>query len=103
LKTLEDIIFLITFIFVWFVFLRYAREIEGIGQVVALDNDKDVSRIFHHKKKSLVHIVLQFYSIGLDFRTQKRALPYVVKAAYIVTIGPHFVSGQLLVTDFLSV
>ncbi|KAH1238488.1 putative tRNA (guanine(26)-N(2))-dimethyltransferase 1 [Glycine max] len=45
---------------------RYAREIEGIGQVVALDNDKD------------------------------RALPYVVKAAYIVTIGPHFVSGQLL-------
>lgn len=26
--------------------LRYAREVEGIGQVVALDNDKGASRVF---------------------------------------------------------
>lgn len=26
--------------------LRYAREVEGIGQVVAVDNDQGVSRVF---------------------------------------------------------
>lgn len=30
--------------------LRYAREVEGIGQVVALDNDKGASSLFHYIK-----------------------------------------------------
>lgn len=38
--------------------LRYAREVEGIGQVVALDNDKGASMVILSSD-----FILQFYNM----------------------------------------
>lgn len=46
--------------------LRYAREVEGIGHVVALDNDKGASRIFHYIESKVLYNVYQFFSIDLE-------------------------------------
>lgn len=46
--------------------LRYAREIEGIGQVVALDNDQGASPIFFPIDLLKVHHLCGYNTLYID-------------------------------------